>query len=124
MDIEQEHQHYLDIDVVDTGALQSTTIPVNQLGKGGYAILERRPCRVVDIVKCKPSKHGHSKGNIYGTDIITGRRDDAHLLASHQIEVPMIDPQDYAVINISDTNMQLLSANPCKGSTWKEPQHY
>ncbi|KAH0795138.1 Eukaryotic translation initiation factor 5A [Histomonas meleagridis] len=104
---EEEH-HDLDIAHIDTGALESTSIPVNKLKKGGYVLLEGRPCRVVDIAKSKTGKHGHAKANIAGTDIFTGRRYEAHLPTSHDIEVPFVQRQDYALINIDGKNTQLL----------------
>ena len=103
-----EENHDYEIHAVDTGALESTSIPVNKLKKGGYVLLEGRPCRVVDIAKSKTGKHGHAKANIAGTDIFTGRRYEAHLPTSHDIEVPMVDRQDYALINIDGNNTQLL----------------
>jgi translation initiation factor 5A len=93
---------------VDTGALESTSIPVNKLKKGGYVLLEGRPCRVVDIAKSKTGKHGHAKANIAGTDLFTGRRYEAHLPTSHDIEVPFVQREDYALINIDGKHTQLL----------------
>ena len=104
----QQEEHDLDVHAVDTGALESTSIPVNKLKKGGYVLLEGRPCRVVDIAKSKTGKHGHAKASIAGSDIFTGRRYEAHLPTSHDIEVPMVDRQDYALINIEGKNTQLL----------------
>ena len=104
----KEEHHDLEVSQVDTGALESTSIPVNKLKKGGYVLLEGRPCRVVDIAKSKTGKHGHAKANIAGTDIFTGRRYEAHLPTSHDIEVPFVERQDYALINIDGKNTQLL----------------
>ena len=106
--ISEEEHHDLEIQQVDTGALESTTIPVNKLKKGGYVLIEGRPCRVVDIAKSKTGKHGHAKANIAGTDLFTGRRYEAHLPTSHDIEVPLVDRCDYALINIDGKNTQLL----------------
>jgi translation initiation factor 5A len=93
---------------VDTGALESTSIPVNKLRKGGYVMLEGRPCRVVDITKSKTGKHGHAKAGIAGSDLFTGRRYEAHLPTSHDIEVPLVERQDYQLINIDGKATQLL----------------
>lgn len=104
-----EHDHHdFEVHQIDTGAQDSTSIPVNKLKKGGYVLLEGRPCRVVDIAKSKTGKHGHAKASIAGTDLFTGRRYEAHLPTSHDIEVPIVDRQDYALINIDGKNTQLL----------------
>jgi translation initiation factor 5A len=108
MSSDDEPQDDYDIHQVDTGALESTSIPVNKLKKGGYVLLEGRPCRVVDISKSKTGKHGHAKASIAGTDLFTGRRYEAHLPTSHDIEVPFVQREDYALINIDGRNTQLL----------------
>jgi translation initiation factor 5A len=97
-----------EVNQVDTGALESTSIPVNKLRKGGYVLLEGRPCRVADITKSKTGKHGHAKASIAGSDLFTGRHYEAHLPTSHEIEVPLVQRQDYQLINIDGSNTQLL----------------
>ncbi|OHS95401.1 translation initiation factor eIF-5A family protein [Tritrichomonas foetus] len=105
----EDHDHAdFEIQTIDTGAQDSTSIPVNKLKKGGYVLLEGRPCRVVDIAKSKTGKHGHAKASIAGTDLFTGRRYETHLPTSHDIEVPIVERQDYALINIEGNNTQLL----------------
>jgi translation initiation factor 5A len=93
---------------IDTGALDSTTIPVNRLRIGKYALLEGRPCRVVEIAKSKTGKHGHAKANIAGTDLFTGKRYEAHLPTSHDIEVPIVQRLDYSLILIDGKFTQLI----------------
>jgi translation initiation factor 5A len=100
-----------EIDEADAGASEAASIPVNKLRKGGYVLLEGRPCRVVDIAKSKTGKHGHAKANIAGTDIFTGKRYEAHLPTSHDIEVPFISRQDYTLLNIDDNATQLLGSD-------------
>jgi translation initiation factor 5A len=107
-DDDEAPQDDYEIHQVNTGALESTSIPVNKLKKGGYVLLEGRPCRVVDISKSKTGKHGHAKASIAGTDLFTGRRYEAHLPTSHDIEVPFVQREDYALINIDGKNTQLL----------------
>jgi translation initiation factor 5A len=108
MSDDEAPEHDYNIQRVDTGALESTSIPVNRLKKGGYVLLEGRPCRVVDIAKSKTGKHGHAKASIAGTDLFTGRRYEAHLPTSHDIEVPFVERNDYSLINIDDRHTQLL----------------
>ena len=105
----EEEQHELEVHQVESGAQEMMTIPVNKLKKGGYVLIEGRPCRVVDITKSKTGKHGHAKAGIAGSDIFTGRRYETHLPTSHEIEVPFVDRQDYGLINIDDNHTQLLT---------------
>ena len=93
---------------VHSGAQEKTSIPVNKLRKDGYVIIEGRPCRVVDIQKFKIGKHGHAKAKIAGSDIFTGRRYETMLPSSHDIEVPFVEKNEYALINIDGNNTQIL----------------
>jgi translation initiation factor 5A len=106
---EEEHHIELDVHHADAGSQEMTTIPVNKLKKGGYVLIEGRPCKVVDITKSKTGKHGHAKAGIAGSDLFTGRRYETHLPTSHEIEVPFVDRSDYALINIDDNQVQLLT---------------
>ena len=98
-----------EIDQADAGSTEATTIPVNKLKKGGFALIESRPCRVVEITKSKTGKHGHAKAGIAGSDIFTGRRYEVHIPTSHDIEVPFVNRQDYQLINIEEKHTQLLA---------------
>lgn len=100
---------HLNLENVDTGAEEKSTVGVNKLKKGGYCLIEGRPCRVVDIVKSKPGKHGHAKASITGTDLFTGKRYETHMPTSHEIEVPFVDRSEYELINIDDDYTQLLA---------------
>jgi len=95
----------------DAGSEEKSSIPVNKLKKGGYVIIEDRPCRVVDIAKSKTGKHGHAKASIAGSDIFTGRRYETHLPTSHDIEIPFVDRSEYALLNIDGKHTQLLALN-------------
>ena len=101
-------EHDLDVHDINTGAQDMSAIAVNKLRKGGYCIIEGRPCRVVDITKSKTGKHGHAKAGIAGTDLFTGRRYETHLPTSHEIEVPIVERQDYELLNIDENHTQLL----------------
>jgi translation initiation factor 5A len=103
--------HHLDdysMTQIDTGATDSTSIPVNKLRIGKYALLEGRPCRVVEIKKSKTGKHGHAKANIAGTDLFTDKRYEVHLPTSHVIEVPIVQRLDYSLILIDGKFTQLI----------------
>ena len=95
----------------DAGSEEKSSIPVNKLKKGGYVIIEDRPCRVVDIAKSKTGKHGHAKASIAGSDIFTGRRYETHLPTSHDIEIPFVDRSEYALLNVDGKHTQLLALN-------------
>ena len=109
MSAQEEQQIELDVNNADAGSKEMTSIPVNKLKKGGYVLIDKRPCRVVDITKVKPGKHGHAKASIIGVDLFTNRRYETHLPTSHEIDVPFVERQDYVLLNIEDNHTQLLT---------------
>ena len=109
MSSSEENHIELEINHADADSKEYTSIPVNKLKKGGYVMIQNRPCRAVDIAVSKPGKHGHAKASIIGADIFTGRRYNICLPTSHEIEVPFVDRQDYELINIEDNHTQLLT---------------
>ena len=102
--------HDFEIAGADAGAENQTSIPVNKLKKGGYAILDGHPCRVVDIAKSKTGKHGHAKASIAGTDIFTGRRYEAHLPTSHDLDLSGNTREDVEMPNDEDLANRIQEA--------------
>ena len=43
------------------GVCMSKPVDVGELRVGGYMMIEGEPCRIVDIAKSKPGKHGSAK---------------------------------------------------------------
>ena len=46
------------------GECMSRPVDVGELRVGGYMMIEGEPCRIVDIAKSKPGKHGSAKARI------------------------------------------------------------
>ncbi|KKY31269.1 putative eukaryotic translation initiation factor eif-5a [Diaporthe ampelina] len=43
----------------------------------GYVVIDGHPCKITNIVKSKPGKHGHAKVLVTGSGIFTGKKHDA-----------------------------------------------
>jgi translation initiation factor 5A len=97
-----------DVNQVNTGAVDTTSKAANKLKVGEYVVINKRPSRIVDLVKSKIGKHGHAKVSIKGTDIFNGKQYECHLPASHQIDVPIVRKLDYALITINTKYTQLV----------------
>src|SRR4051812_34785990 len=58
------------------GSLSATTIPksVNEFRVGDYAILKRQVCRILELKKSVPGKHGSAKTMFIGRSLKTGKQ--------------------------------------------------
>jgi len=53
---------------------QPVPIQASHCRKGVFVVLSDKPCKVADLKISKTGKHGSSKANIVGYDVITGRK--------------------------------------------------
>lgn len=67
----------------------SFTCPVkcSSLRKGGYAMLQGFPCKIMELSKAQPGKHGHAKMHLIGLDVFTGRKHEDICPTKESIEV-------------------------------------
>lgn len=91
-------------------ACASYTYPVkcSSLRKGGYVILNNRPCKIVEISTAKPGKHGHAKIRMVGLDLFTKRKYEGLSPSTHNVDVPNVSKRDFQVIDLSDGELSLL----------------
>lgn len=78
-------QHDYDFSSASAGASLSFPVPANDLRQGGHVLLQSKPCKINEIKKSKPGKHGHAKVVIFGTDIFTGKK---YEVSEHQAPYP------------------------------------
>mmetsp|Transcript_87433 Transcript_87433/g.131149 ORF Transcript_87433/g.131149 Transcript_87433/m.131149 type:complete len:142 (-) Transcript_87433:30-455(-) len=65
----------------------------------GFSVLQGRPCKIVEVHKCKTGKHGSGKVRLVGLDIINSRKIEGIFPSRSTIQVP----------NITRTECQFLS---------------
>jgi translation initiation factor 5A len=56
------------------GAPMTRPIDVGSLRVGGYMIIDNEPCRIVDITKSKPGKHGSAKARIVAIGVFDNQK--------------------------------------------------
>jgi len=84
---------------------------VNNIRKGDIVMLNGHPCKIVEIKKSKPGKHGSAKTHFVGLDVFTGKkheeilREDAQLVNSSKQDylLTKID-QDSKGVSLSSTS--------------------
>jgi translation initiation factor 5A len=101
--------HDDDVSQVHSDEADTTRKAANKLKVGELVVINKRPSRIVELVKSKIGKHGHAKVSIRGTDIFNGKQYECHLPVSHQIDVPILQKLDYSLITIDAKYTQLVN---------------
>jgi translation initiation factor 5A len=89
-----------DFEQVNSGASLTYPTAAGNIKKNGYMVINGRPCRIVDYSTAKTGKHGSAKASIVGVDIFNGKKMEASIPTSLNVEVPNIKRSEYQLISI------------------------
>ena len=81
---------------------------LGSLKDGSYIVIDGEPCKVVEVEKSKPGKHGSAKVRLTGISIFTGSKKSVIGTVDTHIEVPVIDKRSAQVISTTPTSAQLM----------------
>ncbi len=93
--------------------------------EGSYIVIDGEPCKVVEVEKSKPGKHGSAKVRLTGIAIFTGSKKTVIGTVDTHIEVPMIDKRASQIISATPTSVQLMdlqSFEVTESTTPTEPE--
>jgi translation initiation factor 5A len=90
------------------GECMSKPVDVGELRVGGYMMIEGEPCRIVDIAKSKPGKHGSAKARIVAIGVFDKQKRQFVKPVDLGAEVPLIDKRAGQVFAISPTGIQIM----------------
>ncbi|HKZ87560.1 MAG TPA: translation initiation factor IF-5A [Candidatus Bathyarchaeia archaeon] len=83
-------------------------VDVGDLRVGGYMIIEGEPCRIMDITKSKPGKHGSAKARIVAIGVFDGQKRQFVKPVDSGAEVPIIDKKPGQVFAVNPTGVQIM----------------
>jgi len=81
---------------------------VGALKVGSYVIIENEPCRIVDLAKSKPGKHGSAKARVVAVGVFDGVKRSFVKPVDAQAEVPLIEKRTGQVIALLPTAVQVM----------------
>ena len=63
---------------------------ISTLKKGGYIVIDNRPCIITDMTTFQTGKHGYAKVKFAARDIFTGKKHGAMGPSTHNMDVPNV----------------------------------
>ncbi|MBU0953599.1 MAG: translation initiation factor IF-5A [Nanoarchaeota archaeon] len=82
--------------------------PIKDLKNGSYVMVDGEPCKVTDMTKSKPGKHGSTKARVEVMGIFDNKRRYILKPTSAMIDVPIIDKKKAQVISVEGDIVQLM----------------
>ena len=90
------------------GECMSKPVDVGELRVGGYMLIEGEPCRIVDIAKSKPGKHGSAKARIVAIGVFDNQKRQFVKPVDLGAEVPIIDKRTGLVFSVNPSGIQIM----------------
>jgi translation initiation factor 5A len=88
--------------------MSTTTGDIGKLKPGSYIMIDSEPCRVSNITKSKPGKHGSTKARVEAVGIFDGKKREILKPTSASVEIPIIEKNKAQVISVSGDIAQLM----------------
>lgn len=81
---------------------------VGELRVGGYMMIDGEPCRIMDVTKSKPGKHGAAKARIVAIGVFDGQKRQFVKPVDANSEVPIIDKRPGQVFAVNPSGIQIM----------------
>jgi len=88
--------------------MEKKIVDTTDLKVGKYVLIDDEPCRIVDIQKSKPGKHGEAKVRVEAIGVFDDRKRSILKPAGHKVEVPIINKKTGQVLTIVGNQVQLM----------------
>ena len=80
-----------------------------QLKKGDFIIIKDRPCKIIEIHKSKPGKHGAAKARFVGMDLLLkGKKYECIYNTGEAATCPVVVRYEAALLSMDDCDVNVL----------------
>ena len=84
---------------------------LNTLKVGKHALINGHPCKVIEINRSEPGKHGHAQYNVYGRDLRTSKKQN-ELFKHHDHLIPVqVERHTSMGVDLDDKNLIVINDN-------------
>lgn len=83
-------------------------VDAGSLKEGSFVVIDEEPCKIVEVEKSKPGKHGSAKVRITAIGIFDGVKRSMVVPVDQKVDVPIIEKKVAQVISITPTGVQLM----------------
>jgi len=88
----------------------SKPVDLGSLKVGHNIIIDNEPCRIVELEKSKPGKHGSAKVRLVAMGIFDNVKRSLVGPADNKVEVPIIDKKTGQVLSISEDSASVMDS--------------
>ena len=81
---------------------------VGELKVGSYALINGIPCRIAQVTKSKPGKHGSAKFRCVAISLFDGTKQSFVDSTGATITIPLVDKRSGQVVSMTPANVQLM----------------
>ncbi len=89
--------------------MSTKPVEAGSIKTGSFIVIDGEPCKVVEIEKSKPGKHGSAKARIVGIGIFDGVKRTLIVPTSAKVDVPLVRKFNAQVIALLGDTVQLMS---------------
>ena len=95
---------------------------VGDLKNGKYVIIDDVPCKVVDVQKSKPGKHGAAKARVTAIGVFDGSKRQLMKPVDANCEIPIVDRRRGQFIADLGANIQVMDLETYETFEMKKPE--
>jgi translation initiation factor 5A len=88
--------------------VMSRPVDVGDLKIGSYVIVEDVPCRIVEVTKSKPGKHGAAKARVVAIGVFDSLKRSFVKPVDAKVDMPMIEKRAGQLIAILPNSLQIM----------------
>jgi len=88
--------------------LATRPVEAGSLKPGSFIVIDGEPCKIIEIEKSKPGKHGSAKARITGIGLFDNVKRSLVVPTDSKVEVPVVSKKRAQVIAVLGNTIQLM----------------
>ena len=81
---------------------------ISDLKPGRYIMMDGEACKILDMQKSAPGKHGHAKYRVSAQTLISKTKKIKVFTGHAHVQVPIIEKKEAQVLSVSSDSAQIM----------------